>query len=154
MTIGLRFTGFARVGDRSGRGLALALLVLGLSAAAATPQTRPRFDLDRDGKVTRDEFRTVRVEQIMRLDRDRDGRVTRGESRAVEGIARVLGGKAARARMDELWTLGDANRDGALTREEAASVADRRFPLYDHNKDGWLDPAELVAVRTAAPSPR
>ena len=43
--------------------------------------------------------------------------------------------------------------DGAVTREEAGRLADARFPLYDRNRDGWLAPAEMEAVRRGAPDP-
>lgn len=126
---------------------ALAIAVLLCVAAPAHAQQRPRYDLDGDGKVSRDEFRSTQIEQTMRLDRDKDGRVTREETRALEGMAKAFGGKAAEARIAGLWALTDANGDGAITRAEAAAAADKRFPTYDLNKDGWLSTAELEAAR-------
>lgn len=131
--------------------LAMATFALACAASPALAQLGVRYDRDGDGKVTRDEFRAARVTQIMQLDRDKDGRVTRAESRAVTGLARAIGGKAAIARLEEVWTLGDTDRDGVVTREEAARLVEARFPLYDRNRDGWLGAGEMEAVRRGAP---
>ena len=131
---------------------AAALLISAALAGAAQAQGRPRYDLDGDGKVTPAEFRAVQVEQTMKLDRDKDGRVTREETRALETMAKTLGGQKAGARIATLWRLADANNDGAITRAEAAAAADRRFPVYDLDKNGALSAVELEAVRKRSPA--
>ncbi len=44
-------------------------------------------------------------------------------------------------------TRADANGDGALTREEARSLAEARFARFDVNRDGVLDADDRVAAR-------
>jgi Ca2+-binding EF-hand superfamily protein len=132
----------------------LAIAVLVCAANPAFAQQRPRYDLNGDGKVSKEEFRSVQIAQTMRLDRDKDGRVTREETRALEGMAKAFGGKAAAARIAGLWTLTDTNRDSAITRAEAGAATDKRFPTYDLNKDGALSTAELEAIRKRSPGAR
>lgn len=123
-----------------------AVLMVAL-AGEAHAQQRPRYDLDGDGKITRDEFSSVQIAQTMRLDRNGDGRLARTETRSVEAMIKTFGGKAAEARIAALWALADANGDAVITRAEAGAAANKRFPAYDLNKDGWLNSAEIEAVR-------
>lgn len=125
----------------------IAALLFAAVAGQAHAQQRPRYDLDGDGQITKAEFRSVQVEQTMRLDRNKDGKVARTETKTLEAMAKTFGGKAAEARIASLWALADANGDAAITRAEAAAAADKRFPAYDANKDGWLNAAEIEAVR-------
>lgn len=132
---------------------------LGLIALAGTmflappslAQSRMSLDLDSDGKIGRAEFQSARVKQIMRMDSDRDGGVVRAESRTAERLARALGGTAAVARLEALWRDADLDRDGAITRAEAAGIADRRFALYDRNGDGVLTGLEISAAQRGDP---
>lgn len=125
----------------------IAAVLLAALAGQAHAQQRPRYDLDGDGQITKAEFRNVQIEQTMRLDRNKDGKLARTETKAAEAMIKTFGGKAAEARIAALWALADANGDAAITRAEAGAAADKRFPTYDLNKDGWLNTAEIEAVR-------
>ena len=83
---------------------------------AATAKTREqkrfgRYDKDKDGKVTRDEYLAARHKAFAKLDADGDGRLSFDEW-ATKAI-----GKFAAA---------DADRSGAMTATEFATTAVRR----------------------------
>lgn len=134
--------------------LASGFVALSLVPVSATAQTRAAYDADGDRRVTPAEFRAARLNEILRLDSDGDGRVVRAETRTAERLARTLGGRAVATRLETLWEDADANRDGAISRAEAAVIADKRFPLYDLNHDGVLAGDEIAAAQRGDPRRR
>ena len=48
-----------------------------------------------------------------------------------------------------LMHMADANKDGAVTKDEFAAAAATRFDSADTNKDGSLTPAERQAAHQA-----
>jgi hypothetical protein len=82
----------------------------------ASPKTREerrfgRYDKDRDGKITRDEYLLSRRKAYARLDRDGDGRLSFEEWSVKTG---------------ERFTKADADRSGAMTAAEFATTAPKR----------------------------
>lgn len=143
--------------------LCLMVAVVGVAGAqeGRDPWSRlERYDSDRDGKVTREEFRGPdRV--FERLDADADGAITREEARAMRGRMRGGGaGGAAGGRMpgggtggrtggrgggggtDRLVRSLDADGDGAVSAEEWMAF----FKKADENGDEFLQPEELTAA--------
>lgn len=101
--------------------------------AAAEARRFDRLDANRDGRVSRDEWRDSRA-AFDRLDENRDGRLTRAELFAED---------SADDRFDQL----DANGNGAVTRGEWTGSA-ASFSGLDVNRDGRLSRAELASDRS------
>ena len=117
-------------------------------AAQAQMGGAPDPDLDKDGKVTLAEFKKVQADSMLgRLDADKDGKITKAESKPIEDLAARFGGAKAKARIAEMWSKGDTNKDGALTRAELDAGSKRRFDQGDTNHDGWLSKEELSTMR-------
>lgn len=118
------------------------------STAHAQMGRGPDLDLDKDGKVTLAEFKKVQADSMLgRLDGDKDGRITKAESKSMEALAARFGGAKAASRIAEMWSKGDANKDGALSRAELDAGSKRRFDQVDANRDGWLSKDELATMR-------
>ena len=112
-----------------------------------------RFDADRDGTVTRDEFSKHVRERFAELDLDNDGRITDADlPPALRGRGLLTGDAEAPRRgigrrMLTLLRGADADKDGVVTRDEVLAAADKRFATLDRNKDGALDKADADALR-------
>jgi Ca2+-binding EF-hand superfamily protein len=112
------------------------------------------FDENRDGKVTRDEFLAGIRKRFAELDLDNDGRITdadlppmmRGRNLIAEGGPQH-GMMGRRAGPFSIVFGADANKDGAVTLDEALAVATARFAQVDRNKDGTADQADRDALR-------
>ena len=119
--------------------LTAALLALGGASAHAAPHEHSAFivdyDLDKDGKVTPAEFKTVRDQRFAATDADKDGGLTEAE---------YVGEYQAR-----LETQLKASDDTAEKKEEQRvrqiRQAHVRFGVLDTNKDGKIAPAEYDA---------
>ena len=51
--------------------------------------------------------------------------------------------------MMHMAAMADANKDGAVSKDEFLAAHDRHFDQVDANKDGQLTPAERRTARTA-----
>ena len=129
--------------------LLITVAFLAMAGSAQAQMGRgPNPDLDRDGKVTFAEFKKVQADTMLgRLDSDKDGKITKSESKPMEDMVARFGGAKASARINEMWSRGDANRDGALSRAELDVGSKRRFDAGDANRDGWLSKDELATMR-------
>ena len=126
-------------------GFVALLLAAGSAQAQFGP---PNPDVDRDGKASFAEYRSVFVTQTLkRLDADKDGRVSRAEyQKAIDLMSRFAGPKIA-ARAAQRWALDDANQDGYLSEPEMTAGAKRRFDRADTDHDGWLSKAEILSMQ-------
>ena len=112
-----------------------------------------RFDADRDGKVTKDEFMKDVGARFAELDLNNDGRITEEDLPPAMRGRGILTGNADTPRRGigrRVFTLlreADANKDGVITRDEALAAAERRFAGLDRNKDGALDKADGDVLR-------
>jgi Ca2+-binding EF-hand superfamily protein len=113
-----------------------------------------RFDLNNDGKVTRDEVNESVKRMFARFDLNGDGRITdddlppimRGQN-ALKGDGVAGMGMRPGAFMMRRLIAADANKDGTITLEEAQAAAMRRFDQFDRNKDGAIDQADIDQLR-------
>ena len=97
--------------------------------AAGEARRFERLDVNRDDRISRDEWRDTRA-AFDRLDENRDGRLTRAELFAEEST-------------DDRFDQLDADRNGAVTRGEWTGSA-ASFASLDVNRDGRLTRAELA----------
>ena len=45
------------------------------------------------------------------------------------------------------YNIGDKSKDGGcFTKDQCAELAKKIMDLYDTNKDGYLDPADIAAI--------
>ncbi|HXF53375.1 MAG TPA: hypothetical protein VNK52_04555 [Hyphomicrobiaceae bacterium] len=128
---------FARIGERHKRLVA-------------------RWDADRDGKATKDEFIAEVKKRFAAFDLNGDGRITdedlpplmRGREALKGGVLPGFGARFERGGFARLGILrqADANQDGIVTLDEVTARAASRFDALDRNKDGAVDQADASAL--------
>ena len=117
--------------------LTAALLAMGAASAHAAPHGHSAFitdyDLDKDGKVTPEEFKTVRGQRFAATDADKDGQLSEAE---------YVG-----EYQDRLEAQLAASSDSAERKEEERvrqiRQAHVRFGVLDRDKSGGISPAEF-----------
>ncbi len=113
-------------------------------AAAGAAQAQITGDLNKDGKLSQAEFVGGAATLIMSaLDADRDGKITRDEFKARRPAIKHLGAGTAFDPPPSLVPL-DQNRDGSATRKEVETMLTKRFHSLDAsgNGDGFLTTGE------------
>ena len=107
-----------------------------------------RFDTNKDGKVTRDEFLGQKP-GFDRADTNKDGVVTADEVNAVKEAAQKhaaqKGGQAHKEGKKTFIERFDADKDGKVSRDEFNAGRSKGFEAMDTNKDGVLDKTEFEA---------
>lgn len=99
------------------------------------------LDADGDGKLSSDEFGSMRLGRLQEADADADGKLT--EAEIVDFlIQRDYERKARRAAQ-----MLDVDGDGEVTIAEIEGRQAKRFALLDRNDDGALDQDELRQAR-------
>jgi Ca2+-binding EF-hand superfamily protein len=129
--------------------VAIATILL-FSSCVALAQSREggvleQADVNKDGKVTRQEYIDARAAQFARMDRNGDGVVDDTDSRERADQSAVGKRMAAsmRGRMD-------ANSDGKISKDEFVNSPTMLFDRFDGDKNGELDAKELEGARGAA----
>lgn len=124
--------------------------VLMFAGCVALAQSRDggaleQADVNKDGKVTRQEYIDARAAQFARMDRDGDGFVDDADSRE-RADQSFLGKRAAAAMRGRI----DANSDGKISKDEFVKAPTTMFDRFDTDKNSELDAKELEAARGAA----
>jgi Ca2+-binding EF-hand superfamily protein len=121
---------------------AAAVIMLASPALAqlSASQTIGYLDLDKDGKVSLNEYLTFQQPRLSQYDANGNGRLSRDEFKASLAPAAQ---KSAR----ESFRVFDANKDGGLSQEEFLGYHAFVFKNYfDSNKDGFITAEEWRKV--------
>lgn len=99
-------------------------------------------DANKDGLVSRDEYRASRSMKFARLDRNGDGAVSKDD------YARLADKRPDMARqLDMLITEADTNKDGKVTQAEYDAMPMPMFKRADTNGDGNVNKTEMAAAQ-------
>jgi len=131
-------------------------------AQAKAAEMFAKMDVNKDGKLDQADRGAHRAQMFDRLDANKDGTVSRDEFAAAHqrkaGDAKAAGErKTGEHRMGKrggghmggrmMLQMADANKDGAVSRDEFVAAHARMFDMADTNKDGKLTAAERTAHR-------
>ena len=101
-----------------------------------------QYDLNGDGKITREEFMAARAVCFARHDTSGDGMLTRAE------VKNSFPPQMA-DRIDAEFPRLDLDGDGLISREEFDRESDRLFRQLDTNGDGVIAGTELSTMTPA-----
>ncbi|MCC7139312.1 MAG: EF-hand domain-containing protein [Planctomycetes bacterium] len=108
-------------------------------------QQLAEWDTDKDGKVTKEEYKGKIPFET--LDRNKDGVINGDDLRAAggPGTPGTPGMPGSPAEMAQRFKEADKNGDGKVTQDEFPGPAER-FAMLDRNKDGAVTPDEMEAA--------
>jgi len=98
-----------------------------------------KFDVNKDGAVSKAEIAQVRKAELAKYDADKDGKLSLNEFQN-------LWLEMARERMVDHFQRLDNNGDAVVTEDEVASPMDRMMSFMDQNGDGKLTKKELLSL--------
>lgn len=116
---------------------------LAYAAGPGFPRSEKSFtyvDGDKDGKLSMAEISSRAEKRLFRLDQNSDGSVGKDE-------IEIWLQKGAERRRELMLADYDANRDGAITREELAAFVTAEFGKADKDGDGAVNLEESRAYR-------
>lgn len=140
-----------------------ALLALAATSAQAAPHEHSAFiadyDLDKDGKVTAAEFKTVRDNRFAAMDASKDGGLDEaeyvgeyeGRLNAQLAISTESAERKAEERVRQMrqahvrFGVLDKDKDKQISAAEYAASGGRAFAEQDGDKDGVITPSEKKA---------
>lgn len=125
---------------------------VGLKSGEMGQRMLRRFDGNKDGRVTKDEFLAEVKRSFAELDLNNDGRISDDDlPPMMRGRGVLSGGGPAMGRggMGPMAWLrdADANKDGVITLDEAVAAAEKQFATMDRSKDGVIEAADFAAMR-------
>ncbi len=132
--------------------------------APAAPSTRParidggvmRYDTNKDGAVTTEEWTTAQQARFKRLDANGDGKLSKDElfARTPALGNSVLPTDRQASQQSSYFLLLDTDKDGFVTLTEFMAGADRNFTRCDLDKNGRIDTAECRQALQRKPAER
>jgi hypothetical protein len=126
---------------------AAATLVVASAASAQDARGAGRLDKDGDRRISLAEMQARQNERFVRLDLNRDGRLTREERQAARPAKRAAHLGARAGRQGGAFARLDLNRDGGLSQAESPKRLSLHFAQLDADRDGRLNQSELQAGR-------
>ncbi|TCM20520.1 Ca2+-binding EF-hand superfamily protein [Novosphingobium sp. PhB165] len=97
-------------------------------------------DLNKDGRISRNEYIKARSQRFTNMDRNGDGGVSKAD------FPRASHNPAMESKLNAFIAESDTNHDGMVTRAELDASPPRAFNRADTNHDGFVDKAELAAI--------
>lgn len=143
-------------GDRGDRGPQAGAPEAGPGPGMQSGRMLRRFDENRDGKVSKDEFLGSMKKRFAEMDLDNDGKITDADlppTMRGQEILKSSGGGDGPGRMGRMGHIlqwlraADGNHDGVVTLEEVTARAEKQFVRLDRNGDGVIDQADRDIVR-------
>jgi Ca2+-binding EF-hand superfamily protein len=120
------------------------------------------LDQNKDGKIVEDEAPEQLKQFFGMVDANADGGIDEAEAQTIADFMNSQGGGAAPAAAEPqaaapagqidakmVMAMGDANKDGKITPDEAPEDMRGMFGFVDRNKDGGLDESEAEIVARA-----
>lgn len=133
-------------------------------AASAAPSPRParidggvmRYDTNKDGAVTIEEWKAGQQARFKRLDANGDGKLGKDElfARTPAVGNSVLPTDRQASQQSSYFLLLDTDKDGFVTLAEFMVGADRNFTRCDLDKNGRIDTAECRQALQRKPAER
>ena len=131
-------------------------------APAAQPRPAPaergvmRYDANKDGKVTLEEWRAGQQARFKRLDTNNDGKLAQDElfARTPALGNSVLPTDRQAGRQSAYFQRLDTDKDGVVTLAEFMAQGERNFTRCDLDRNGRIDAAECRQALQRKPAER